>query len=281
LYDETNPREKVIGLMSEAKDSSAQQSRYEKYVNPQWVRLLDVLGAIREELDRNAISGTWPWSIAGSGNSHSRRPVRRIVIALVGAIALAFAGLTGFAFSAESREGVVTLDPSKTLVEFRLGGAFHTTHGQFQLKGGTIKADSATGRAEGTIVVDAASGDSGDSLRDIRMKDAVLEAEKYPEITFKPLHIYGHLDPAGGFQARLDGLLKLHGVEHDITIDTHGTLIGDSLVATGHFSVPYLEWGLKDPSILFLTVAKHVDIDIATAGRITWLGGEKAATHRP
>src|ERR1019366_6274372 len=30
--------------MSEAKDSSAQQPLYEKYVNPQWVRLLDVLG---------------------------------------------------------------------------------------------------------------------------------------------------------------------------------------------------------------------------------------------
>src|ERR1017187_2025617 len=30
--------------MAEAKDSSAQQPLYEKYVNPQWVRLLDVLG---------------------------------------------------------------------------------------------------------------------------------------------------------------------------------------------------------------------------------------------
>ncbi len=34
----------VMNPMSAAKDSSAQQPLYEKYVNPQGVRLLDVLG---------------------------------------------------------------------------------------------------------------------------------------------------------------------------------------------------------------------------------------------
>jgi polyisoprenoid-binding protein YceI len=210
-------------------------------------------------------------------------PVHRIVPAFVAviAVAVAFAGLAAFVSSAESRVGVIELDGSKTLVEFRLGGALHTTHGKFQFKGGIIKADSATGKAEGKIVVNAASGDSGDSLRDNRMKDGVLEAEKYPEITFSPRHIDGHLDPGGGFQAELEGLLKLHGAEHEIIIDTHGSLIDDNLVATAHFSIPYVEWGLKDPSLLFLTVAKQVDIDIATAGRITWLYGDKAASHGP
>jgi len=166
-------------------------------------------------------------------------------------------------------------------VEFKLGGSLHTTHGKFQLKGGIIKANSVTGKAEGAIVVDAASGDSGNSLRDNRMKDSVLEAQNYPEITFSPRHIDANLDPGGGFQAKLEGLLKLHGTEHEIIIDMHGSLIDDTLVATGHFSIPYVEWGLRDPSLLFLTVAKQVDIDIATAGRVTWLGGEKASSHRP
>ncbi len=197
------------------------------------------------------------------------------------ALSPAFAGIPVSATVAESRVGVVTLEPSKTLVEFRLGGALHTTHGKFQLKGGIIKADSATGKAEGTIVVDAASGDSGNPLRDNRMTNGVLEAAKYPEITFSPLHIDGHLDRGGGFQARLEGLLKLHGMEHDIVIDAHGTLIDDNLVATAHFSVPYVEWGLSDPSVLFLAVAKQVDIDITAASRITWLYGGKAPSQRP
>ena len=38
-----------------------------------------------------------------------------------------------------------------------------------------------------------------------------------------------------------------------------------------HFSVPYVDWGMQNPSVLFLTVAKQVEIDIATEGRITWL----------
>jgi polyisoprenoid-binding protein YceI len=197
--------------------------------------------------------------------------VRRVVLLAV--IALV-ASSAAFASSVPSRLGVIKLDPSKTLVEFRLGGSLHSCHGKFQLKTGMIKADSASGKAEGMIVVDAASGDSGDSIRDHRMKDSVLEAEKFPEITFSARHIEGHLDRGGGFQVKLEGVLKLHGAEHKIVIDARGTLIDDNLVATAHFSVPYVEWGLKDPSVLFLTVAKQVDIDIATTGRVTWPAGD-------
>lgn len=212
-------------------------------------------------------------------------PVHRVLSAFVVLIAVVPTPIGRAAFaSSESHVGVLQLDASRTLVEFRLGGALHTTHGKFQLKSGTIKADSSTGKAEGVIVIDAASGDSGDLLRDSRMKDSVLEAEKYPEISFSPRHIDGHLNARGSFKAKLEGLLKLHGADHEITIDTQGTLIDANLVATGHFVIPYVEWGLRDPSVLFLTVAKEVDIGIATAGRLTWLSSEngaKTSSHRP
>ena len=178
--------------------------------------------------------------------------------------------------SAQSRVGVLDLDPAETRVEFRLGGALHTTHGQFRLKHGIIKADSATGNAEGSVIVDAASGESGDILRDNRMRASVLEAQAYPEITFSPHHIDGHLDDQGNFQAKLEGVLMLHGGRHQIVIETQGKLIDDDLVATAHCSIPYVEWGLKDPSVLFLTVAKEVEIDIAMTGHITWLATEGA-----
>jgi len=170
------------------------------------------------------------------------------------------------------------MSPANTRVEFRLGGALHTTHGEFHLRHGIIKADPATGNAEGSVVVDAASGESGDSLRDNRMKDSVLEAQAYPQITFSLQHIDGHLGDEGNFQAKLEGVLMLHGGQHQIVIETQGKLIDDDLVATAHFSIPYVEWGLKDPSVLFLTVAKEVDIDIAMTGHITWLGAA-AAQH--
>ncbi len=168
------------------------------------------------------------------------------------------------------RSGALELDPSKTIVEFRLPGSLHTTHGSFKLERGSIIADPATGKAGGSIVVDARSGDTGIGKRDNDMRESVLEAQRYPEITFDPHHFTLELEKDGQFQAKLDGALTIHGARHEITTDVKGRLAGDSLNATCHFSVPYVEWGMKDPSLFFLTVAKQVDIDIATEGRITW-----------
>ena len=68
----------------------------------------------------------------------------------------------------------------------------------------------------------------------------------------------------------MQGVLTLHGGKHDVALTAQGQLVGDNLTATAHFSVLYVEWGMKDPSILFLTVAKQVDIDIATTGHVVW-----------
>lgn len=173
--------------------------------------------------------------------------------------------------AAESLSGILELDPAKTLIEFRLPGALHATHGKFKLAHGTIKADLATGVASGSIVVDARSGDSGIAARDDRMKANVLEVQKYPEITFTPRHAIGKLEKDGQFQAKLDGVLTIHGARHEIVTEVRGRLVGDSLTAACHFSVPYVDWGMRDPSLFFLTVAKQVEIDIATEGRITSL----------
>jgi len=191
-----------------------------------------------------------------------------------------FLTCAALAHAADSQVGVLEIDPSKTLVEFRLGGSLHTTHGTFQLRRGTIKADGGSGNAEGIVIVDAASGDSGEKMRDDRMKEKVLETNLYPEITFFPRRIDAHLDPGGAFSGRIEGVLKLHGDDHDITVNTQGTLVGDSLVATAHFSVPYVEWGLHDPSVLFLKVEKSVDIDIATAGHVTWTNAKSSDSSK-
>ena len=178
-----------------------------------------------------------------------------------------------FAYQAaalEPRAGTLVLDPSKTLIEFRLPGALHNTHGNFKLTRGVIRADPLTGRADGEIEVDAASGDSGLGARDDRMKDSILETRKYPRITFFPQRIDGSLAANGDFHAKVQGVMSIHGAEHQVSIDAQGHLAGQDLIATCHFSVPYVEWGMEDPSLPLLTVSKAVDIDIATAGVVTW-----------
>jgi polyisoprenoid-binding protein YceI len=174
--------------------------------------------------------------------------------------------------------GTLELDPSKTLVEFRLPAALHTTHGIFKLEHGTIIGDLGTGEAGGSIVVDARSGDTGLGLRDSRMKYSVLEVQKYPEIIFTPRHVSGQLGKNGQVQAKLEGALTIHGAEHQVTLEVQGRLTGDVLVATTHFSVPYVEWGMEDPSLIF-TVEKQVDIEIATEGHIVWTHGGVSASR--
>ena len=203
--------------------------------------------------------------------------MKLFVVAFV--TALAASAQNGAAL--DLRSGALELNPSKTLVEFRLPGSLHTTHGTFKLERGTIIADPATGKAGGSIVVDARSGDTGIGKRDSDMRENVLEAQRYPEITFDPQHFTLKLEKDGQFQAKLDGVLTIHGARHEIVTDVRGQLAGNSVTATCHFSVPYVDWGMKDPSLFFLTVAKQVDIDIATEGRITWNRGEKVASQKP
>src|ERR1700691_2634157 len=198
----------------------------------------------------------------------------RRVINVIGSCAFAYlltiAVLVHGAASAELRSGTLELDPSKTLIEFRLPGALHTTHGTFKLERGSIIADPATGKAGGSIVIDARSGNTGIGARDNDMRDNVLEAQRYPEITFDPQHFTLELRSGSQFQATIQGVLTLHGGRHDVALTAQGQLVGDNLTATAQFSVPYVEWGMKDPSVLFLTVAKQVDIDIATTGHVVW-----------
>jgi hypothetical protein len=44
------------------------------------------------------------------------------------------------------------------------------------------------------------------------------------------------------------------------------------LTARTRFTVPYVKWGLKDPSVFILKVAKDVDIDLTLIGKLTPAG---------
>lgn len=210
-------------------------------------------------------------------DSYARRRKSSRVEILAAILALLIAAHSAAAL--EARAGTLVLDPSKTLIEFRLPGTLHTTHGTFKLSHGVIKGDPSNGGAEGEIVVDAASGDSGLGARDARMKDSILEVQKYPEVTFTPRHVDGRLASNGDFHARLDGVMSIHGAAHRLTIDVDGHLSGDDLTATTHFTIPYVEWGMEDPSLPLLSVSNSVDIDVATAGRVVWATPPDARKH--
>lgn len=188
-------------------------------------------------------------------------------------LALALTILTLSAASAApagAQEAVLDLNPAGTRINFTLRGFPHTVNGTFKLKRGTLRVDSATGRADGLVIVDAASGDSGNHARDSEMNESVLETQRYPEIRFTPQQVEAQGVPQGEFRVKIRGVFWLHGTEHELTLDAQVRLAGEEWTATTHFVVPYVAWGLRDPSILILRVADKVEVDLTAAGRVTW-----------
>jgi polyisoprenoid-binding protein YceI len=167
-----------------------------------------------------------------------------------------------------AQESAVNLDPAQTTIEFTLDTTLHAVHGTFKLKSGRISFDPATGKASGAIVVDATSGDSDNESRDKKMHQQILESQKYPEIVFTPLHVKGAVNPQGASQVEVSGVFRIHGQDHDITL----TLSvqppdGDKIQASTHFSVPYVQWGIKSASTFLLHASDTVEIEVHTAGQ--------------
>ncbi len=96
-----------------------------------------------------------------------------------------------------AQEMILELDPANSRIEFTVAATLHTVHGTFALKHGTIHFNPSNGAASGLVVVDAASGDSGNSGRDHKMHAEILESQRYPEITFTPTKMSGKVELQG------------------------------------------------------------------------------------
>ena len=159
------------------------------------------------------------------------------------------------------------LDPAQTSVKFTLSDVLHTVRGSFKLKQGKLQVEPS-GKVSGQIVVDATSGDSGNGMRDRKMHKEVLESASYPEIAFRPDRIDGAVASAGKSSVTVHGMFSIHGADHEITVPAELTHDAEHWTANVHFTIPYQQWGIKNPSTLFLRVGDTVEIDLAAAGSV-------------
>jgi polyisoprenoid-binding protein YceI len=165
-------------------------------------------------------------------------------------------------------EIVLTLDPAQSTVHWTVDSTLHTVHGTFALKSGTIHFDPETGKAGGEIVVFASSGKSGNSSRDARMHKEILETPRYPDVIFRPTQVQGKVGQSGASDVKLDGVFFIHGADHDLTALVHAELTGDRWRATSKFEVPYVKWGIKDPSNFLLKVKPVVNVELEMSGDV-------------
>ena len=162
-----------------------------------------------------------------------------------------------------------TVNPDASKVAFSLGGNTHHVDGSFHVQSGTIDFNRDTQSISGFVVVAAGSGNSGDQGRDKKMNADVLDVAHFAEVSFAPKSFQGTIAPTGDSTIQVTGVFTLHGAPHDLTVPMQIHIDGTSLTAKTHFTVPYVQWGLKDPSIFILKVAKEVGIDLTLAGRLS------------
>lgn len=184
------------------------------------------------------------------------------------ATAVAALFVSSFATSPAGAQHDIVLDPQATEVIFSLQATGHVVRGDLQLQSGELRLESDSGILVGEIILESSSAQTGNQRRDKAMHRKVLESELYPLIVFRPQRFEGELAEFGPNTIVLSGTISLGGEDHPISIEVEVEIEGDRFSAESTFPIPYVEWGLRDPSVLFLRVAKTVEVTVKTAGTI-------------
>jgi polyisoprenoid-binding protein YceI len=162
-----------------------------------------------------------------------------------------------------ARNVEIHFDSQSTQIHFKVVSMLRDVRGTFQFKGGAVAIDPDSTLAQGELLVDATTGRTGSASRDKELQDEVLETKRYPSISFHAEHLRGQVPKADGSSDVIaEGTLTIHGTDHPLQMKVHLVRVGNVLSVTTHFSVPYVEWGMKNPRGSFFHLSKTVQVDV-------------------
>jgi hypothetical protein len=161
-----------------------------------------------------------------------------------------------------------SVNPDASTVAIKLNTTHEVVNGTFHVQSGSIRFDRAASRMSGIVVVGTASGKTGNEARDTRMKKQILKVQQFATVSFAPQTYSGTIPVSGDSTIQVSGVFTLLGTAHDLTIPMQIHLEGSKATAKGQFVIPYVQWGLKDPSLLIWKAEKTVQITLDLAGEI-------------
>jgi polyisoprenoid-binding protein YceI len=176
------------------------------------------------------------------------------------------------ASGAFAQQQTFKIDPQASQVAFTLADVLHTVKGLFHVQSGTVDFDRSAPKISGSVVVAAGSGKSGNDTRDKRMTNDILDAPHFTDVSFVPRSYQGTLAPTGDSTIQVTGTFTLHGTPHELTVPMEVHMDGTKCTVKTHFKVPYVQWGVKDPSNFVLRVGREVDIDLILVGSLAPAG---------
>ena len=179
----------------------------------------------------------------------------------------ALAAILAPAVLAQHQTFVVNPDASE--VKMTLKTTHELVNGTFHIQSGSIEFDRSAPKMSGLVVVLAGGGKTGNDSRDKKMNKDILEIEQHATVSFEPKSYAGTIAPSGDSTIQVTGTFTLLGTPHEITIPILVHLEGTTATAKAHFVVPYVQWGLKNPSFLIWKAENDVSIDLFLAGRLS------------
>ena len=160
------------------------------------------------------------------------------------------------------------VNPDASEVKMTLKTTHELVNGTFHVQSGSIEFDRDTPKMAGSVVVLAGSGKTGNDSRDKKMYKDILKVEQFANVSFEPKTYTGAIAPSGDSTIQVTGIFTLLGTPHEITIPMLIHVEGTAATAKAHFVVPYVQWGLKNPSFLIWKADNDVAIDLFLSGRL-------------
>jgi polyisoprenoid-binding protein YceI len=174
-----------------------------------------------------------------------------------------------FAPVAIAQHQTFVVNPDACEVKITLKTTHELVNGTFHAQSGSIEFDRSNPKMSGSVVVDAGSGKTGNGSRDKKMNKDILEVEQHATVSFEPKSYAGTIAPTGDSTIQVTGIFTLLGTPHEITIPILVHLESTTAAAKAHFVVPYVQWGLKNPSFLIWKADNDVAIDLSLTGRLS------------
>ena len=181
----------------------------------------------------------------------------------------AFALAVLLAPAALAQHQTFVVNPDASEVKMTLKTTHELVSGTFHVQSGSIEFDSSGPKMSGAMVVLAGSGKTGNDSRDKKMNKDILKVEQHATVSFEPRTHTGAIASSSDSTIQVTGIFTLLSTPHEITIPMLLHLEGASASAKAHFVVPYVDWGLKNPSFLIWKADNDVTIDLNLVGTIS------------
>ena len=174
-----------------------------------------------------------------------------------------------FAPAALAQHQTFVVNPDACEVKMTLTTTHELVNGTFHIQSGSIEFDRRAQTISGSVVVAAGSGKTGNDSRDKKMNKDILKGDQYTTVSFAPKTYTGTIAPSGDSTIQVNGVFTLLGNPHDLTIPIRIHMDGSKATAKAQFVVPYVQWGLKNPSFLIWKAENDVEMDINLVGQIS------------